>query len=158
MLEQEIASVMRFVLKHSNNPFPYYESVPEGFCVPSVYFPQPEIMTGGGTLKAYGLSYSWFIKFYHKDTQSAHALGVAVLTALKSRRNAVPLIERDGALTGRMFRLKDPALRTIDDMAVQLTLMWDSYRPYHDETSQKTMKFDVDLFLKNAFNRAVNQV
>ena len=33
MLEQDLASIMRFLTIHSGNPAPYYKNVPEQFCV-----------------------------------------------------------------------------------------------------------------------------
>jgi hypothetical protein len=66
----------------------------------------------------------------------------------------IPLINSDGELTGRSFRLKDPSLKGIDDMAVQLTLMWDSYRPYNEEPATKTETFNINMFVKNAFENA----
>ena len=40
-LEQEIASVIRFILDSVPGITPYYWDIPEGFVVPSVFFPQP---------------------------------------------------------------------------------------------------------------------
>lgn len=40
-LEQEIASVIRFILDSLPGITPYYWDIPEGFVVPSVFFPQP---------------------------------------------------------------------------------------------------------------------
>ena len=42
-LEQEIASVIRFILDSVPGITPYYWDIPEGFVVPSVFFPQPEL-------------------------------------------------------------------------------------------------------------------
>jgi hypothetical protein len=158
MLEHEISSVMKFVLERSDNPHPYYWSMPQDFIIPSVYFPQPEITSDGATTNHYELSYSWFIKFFAKDVQSAHVMGLAAFTALRSMRNAVPLIDTDGNPAGRVFRLQDPKLRTLDDMTAQLTLTWNSYRPYHRDEIQKMMRFNAKLYLKNAFENAVNQI
>ena len=38
-LEQEIASVIRFILDSVPGITPYYWDIPEGFVVPSVFFP-----------------------------------------------------------------------------------------------------------------------
>ena len=47
MLEQEMASIIKFVLDRAGGPSPYYWNVPRHFCVPAAYFPTPEIDTGG---------------------------------------------------------------------------------------------------------------
>ena len=123
--------------------------------MPSVYFPVPEIVSGGDTLSTYALSYSWYVKFFHKDTQSAHELAFAALTELLSRRNLIPLIDKDGEYTGKGFRLKDPEIKTVDDGAVQLTLTWDSRRPYFREPTKKVTKLKLETYSKNAFTGAL---
>jgi len=158
MLEQEIASAMKFIIDKAGNPAPYYGNVPQDFLVPAVFFPQPEIDSEGYTLDSYALKYSWFVKFFAKDTQSAQHMGRSVLTALKGNRNAVPLIDEDGELTDRRFRMKDPLLKPIDDMAVQLTLMWVSPRLYDADDVQKADEINFNIGLKNAFDNAVKQI
>ena len=155
MLEQEIASVMSFVIDKADNPAPYYWNIPQDFVVPAVYFPQTEIVSGADTLSSYTLDYSLFVKFFAKDTQSAHAMGSAVLTAIKSIKNDIPLIDENGESTGRIVRMDDPVLRPTGDMAAQLTLMWTSHRPYYEKAFTKMETFEINLFLKNSFDNAV---
>jgi hypothetical protein len=157
MLEQEIASAIKFILESADNPAPYYYEVPQDFLVPAVYFPPPEILSRGDTLATYALEYSWYVKFFHKDAQSAHALGMAALTALQYKKNIVALIDTAGELTGRGFRMNDPALKIIDDGAVQLALSWDSRRPYYREPVQKMMKFHANYVIKS-YETAIKQI
>lgn len=157
MLEQEIASTMKFILDNTGSPTPYYRSVPQGFLVPAVYFPPPEIISAGDTLLTYSLEYSWYVKFFHRNTQKAQALAFAALTALQSRKNVVPLIDEKGRQTGRGFRMLDPLLKPLDN-AAQLTLMWKSPRPYNADPSQKMMVYDLTMTAKDAFEGAVSQI
>ena len=53
MLEQEMASIMKYVIDRAGKPAPYYWEVPAHFVVPSAYFPMPEIDTGGETFLTY---------------------------------------------------------------------------------------------------------
>lgn len=57
-LEQEIASIMKYVIDRAGKPAPYYWEVPAHFAVPSVYFPMPEIDTGGETFLTYYIDLS----------------------------------------------------------------------------------------------------
>lgn len=159
-LEQEIASLIKYVLEKAGKPSPYYDEVPQDFLVPAAYFPPPEIESRGDTLSTYALGYAWFIKLFHTDTPSAYALGLSVITALQGGRNTVPLINPCGNKTGRGFRLKDPALKKIDGApgAVQLTLMWDSPRPYDDAPSQKMMTYDLTMYSRDAYETAIRQI
>lgn len=150
MLEQEIASAIKFILDSAGAPTPYYHSVPQDFLVPAVYFPAPEIISAGDTLLSYSLEYSWYVKFFHKNTEEAYAMAVKVLTALQSRKNVIPLVDDKGKLTGRGFRVSDPSLKNFDN-AAQLTIIWKSPKPY-----QKTSNTALDT--ADAFENAVLQI
>lgn len=160
MLEQEIASLIKFTLEKSGNPSPYYYEAPEGFLVPAAYFPPPEITSQGDTLSTYALNYSWFIKFFHSETLLAYGLGFDVLTALQGGRNLVPLIDQNGNYTGEGFRTKNPSLRKVDGSpgVAQLELSWSSPRPYDEQDAQKMMEFDLNIYSRDAYEAAAQQI
>jgi len=144
LLEQETASIMAFALRNADNPNPYYWSVPEDFRYPAIFFPQPEIETGGETFCTYAMRYSWYIDIFCKTTEDAFELAHKVLTALKRRRNLIPLLSEDGSETGECLRLNDPSVKAIDTGVAQLTLTWTSLRPYDSEDAQKMVVWGAD--------------
>lgn len=144
MLEQELASIMKYTLDRAENPSPYYWEVPRHFNVPAVYFPTPEITTGGETFLTYSMDYAWYIKFFHKSSNEAYALGLSVLTAIKGNRNLIPLITETGERAEGNIRLDDPALKVLDNGAAQLTLNWRSRRPYDSEQAVKMQHYEVE--------------
>lgn len=144
MLEQELASIMKFTLDRAGNPSPYYYEVPQDFNVPAVYFPTPEIETGGETFVTYSMEYIWFIKIFHKSEQEAYAIGLSVLTAIKGNRNLIPLIDETGERAEGNIRVKDPKLKVLDNGAAQLTLEWTSRRPYNAEEAVKMQSYEVE--------------
>ena len=148
MPEQELASIMKFIIDNTGNPYPYYHSVPQDFIVPAVYFPSPEIESAGDTLLSYAFTYTWFVKFFHKDVHLAYNMGLEAITAIQRRKNLIPIVAENGELIDKhWFRLRDPQLRAIDN-AAQLTLMWNSYRPYDNENAEKAAIFNFNIFLK----------
>lgn len=144
MLEQELASIMKFTLDRANNPSPYYYDVPQHFTVPAVYFPTPEISTGGETFLTYSMEYVWYIKIFHKSSQEAYSLGLSVLTAIKGNRNLIPLIGTTGERAEGSIRLDDPKLKVLDNGAAQLSLSWTSRRPYDTEETVKMQSYEVE--------------
>lgn len=144
MLEQELASIMKFTLDTAGNPSPYYYEVPRSFTIPAVYFPTPEIATGGETFLTYYMDYAWYIKLFHKSSQEAYALGLAVLTAIKGNRNLIPLIDKTGERAEGCIRLNDPSLKVLDNGAAQLSLSWTSRRPYNTEATEKMQHYEVE--------------
>ena len=144
MLEQETASIIKFVLDHSNNPNPYYYRVPQSFRYPAAYFPIPMITSRGETFNTYAAEFSWFIKFFGNPAEDAYERAFLALTAIKEMRNLIPLIGEDGEPSGSGIRIKDPSLNTVDDGAVQLKLEWDSRRPYYAPQSQKMRIYHIE--------------
>ena len=167
MLEQELASIIKFTLDRANNPSPYYYKVPQHFAFPAAYFPTPEIVTGGETFLTYRMEYAWYIKLFHKTSEGAYALGLSVLTAIKENRNLIPLINQQGEREKGSIRLDDPKLKVLDDGAAQLTLSWVSRRPYATEETVKMQSYEVegwnnpDLYISKviptAFAEAIEQ-
>lgn len=152
MIEQEMASIIRFVLEHAGDPAPYYWDLPQNFTIPAAYFPPPEVDTGGETLLTYNMDYVWYIKLFHKTEQGAYALGSAVVAAIRAARNLIPLIEQDGnKVDGSWVRVNDPRLKTLDDGTAQLTVRWRSRRPYNDvaEEAKKAQEIHFDLYMRS---------
>lgn len=145
-LEQEIASVIRFILDSVPGITPYYWDIPEGFVVPSVFFPQPELTPLGDTFASYAVEYDWYIRFFASTDEDAYASAAAALNALCAARLLVPLIDKTGAAAGGGVRLKDPGgVKRLDTGTAQLTLHWDSRRPYNRVDCQKVMHYNLDL-------------
>lgn len=129
-LEQEAASVMAFALRTAGDINPYYWDVPQDFKRPAMYFPQPEIDTGGDTLGTYASEYAWYINVFADTTEEAHGIARRVLIALKRAKNYVPLLNGDGTESGKKLQLKDPSLKRGDTGVAQLTIKWTSRRSY----------------------------
>lgn len=150
MLDQELASIIHTVLEAANNPTPYYQNVPEGFDVPSVFFPVPEKFAGSSSLSSYEISYMWFIKFYASESADAFIMASNVLEHIVSRRNAIPLYNTDGTLTGKSMRIDFPRIRKIEDGVIQMQIEWNSIRPYHVDTEAvKAAQFDSNIRFKS---------
>ena len=152
MIEQEMASIIKYVAEKAGGPSPYYWNVPQNFTIPAVHFPVPEISSGGETFSTYYLDYVWYIKFFHRTEQGAYAMGQTVLNSIRAARNLIPLIEEQGnEIPGEWVRVDDPSLKVVDDGAAQLTINWRSRRPYDDTIAPRTKasSFDLNMFMKS---------
>jgi len=72
-LEQEVASIIRFILDATKSLTPYYWQLKEDFAVPSVYFPEPVFTSRGDTFNTYALEYSWLVTFFASTNAEAQA-------------------------------------------------------------------------------------
>ncbi len=148
MIEQELASVIKYVLDKSEHISPYYHEIPEGFCVPSVYFPVPEVETGNDTLSTYKLTYIWFIKFFHINTRKAYETAAKVLKELKSNRNQIPVVNETGVVMSKSFYVKNPSVKALESGTAQLIIEWDSRRLYTIEAVLKMQRYYIDKYVK----------
>lgn len=158
VLEQEIASVIRFVTDALPTLTPYYQRLPEGFLVPAVYFPPPVMTSRGDTLKTYALEYDWHITFFASTDGDAQAHARNALNAICAARRLIPLIDESGGKTGKGVRLKDPSLDRADENAYQIELRWDSAYPYNVRASQKMMTYDLTIYTDRAYRAAVSKI
>lgn len=149
MIDQELASIIRFVLGAAPNVAPYYFDMPQDFAVPAVHFPPPEIEATGDTFLGYRFEYSWYIPVFATDSAGAHKIASSIAATLMASRRLVPLIDEKGGNTGRGLRLDDPAVKDLEDESVggaaQLTLRWSSRRPYDAKVAQKMMEYTLNF-------------
>ena len=122
---QEIASIMKYITEKSNDITVYYNNIPEGFLVPSVYFSVPENNTHGDTLNTYTLSYNMNVMFFHKTSNEAHTIALSVLTAIKRDRNFIKFIDIDGMKLNEGIKINDPKIDLVDNGAVKLSISFD---------------------------------
>ncbi len=148
MLEQDIASIIKFVSDKAGNPSPYYWKVPRSFMVPSVYFPTPEITTGADTLTTYSMEYVFGIMFFHKTSEKAYQLALSVLIAIRTHRNMIAVIDTTGNETNEILRVDDPKLKMLDNGAAQLEITWTSRRPYDTEAATKAGAYHIEQWNK----------
>lgn len=148
-IEQEIASIIRFVLDAAGTPNPYYHAVPEQFTFPAAYFPSPEITTGGETFLTYRLEFAWYITFHDKTSEGAYALAHKALNAIMRGRCLIPLIDISGEKAVGFLRIDSASIKPLDTGAYQLSLTFVSRRPYDAEEAKLAVGYVIDLFAKS---------
>lgn len=155
LLEQEIASIINFTLKNAGDPtpYPYYYDVPQSFQYPAMFFPQPEITTRGETLNTYAMLYSWYINVFCRTTEDAAETALNILTAIKRKRNLIPLIDEKG-YCGKGLRVDDPSINKVDNGVYQITIEWTSRRPYDAEVVQKMMRYETNMYVVEDLRKA----
>ena len=132
MLEQEVASIMRYVLAKSGLTDYYTDILPETFAFPSVYFPAPELDSEYDTLSTYSVHYRMPVRFFASDNQTAYKLALTVANHLFSERNRIPIINQDGTDSEKYFRVKRSEVTSIDTGVFGFNIEWDSVRTFDD--------------------------
>ena len=154
MLEQDLASIMRFLTETSGNPAPYYNNVPEQFRVPAIYFPRPDIRQWRRHAEHLRTGFSLSSNFFHRTKEDAYELGYTALNALLERRNRIPLIDESGKPTGKYIRIRDPTLRAVDESAVQLQIDWTARKPFADAPETMMQTYEIETQIKRSYDAA----
>lgn len=152
-MERTTASVIAFIL--GNLPegwIPVYQTLPEGFGRPTVYFPVPETEWLPGSLEQYTRLYVMYVMFFGTDARMAHAAAMEADSAIKYMRGLVPRIDTDGGPTDEYVRMRmqDQRTRVVDaDMAtVQLAVSWTEPLQFYRPEAVKMEKFDIAMYPK----------
>ncbi len=145
MIDQELASIIRFILGAIPEAAPHYFDTPKDFAVPAVYFPAPTFTSGGDTFLTYAFDYTWNIEVFHRTTEDAISLARLAAAAIMANRRLIPLVDEAGAPTGKGLRLHDPRVGKSGMLAASLTLGWASRRPYKAEDTQKMMTYILNI-------------
>jgi len=140
IMNQETASIIRFILDAVGDARPYYRPAPEGYGLPSVYFPAPEVLGAGCTLSSYELAYVWKIEFSGADVQAAYEMAVSALEEIQRRRGRIPLLDIEGNGSGDCLSVNDPEIVRLENSA-RLVVSWSSYHNYADEAEELAAKF-----------------
>lgn len=149
-MEQEVASIAKYMIENSGGAYPYYWKIPEGFMVPSIYFPEPEVASYGDTFTSFRYEYSWYVKVFSNNDQQAHNIALKIIDAIVSNRNLIPLVDETGEPLPYGVRIKNPEMKNIEDSpsAVQLYIRWQSSRPYCSENAKRAMDLIMSISAK----------
>lgn len=129
MLEFEVAAIYYFV--HGIiSAQAYFEEVPLDMLIPCVFYPVPNPSAMGFSVNAYATEFSMYIKFMHHSNMEACEMGEKVLQAVMGNRRKVPLVDENGKLTGKNFRVNMPKLKKIENGVYQMELSWNRYTRY----------------------------
>lgn len=144
MLEQETAGIIKFVLEAAGDPTPYYGNVPEGFAVPSAFFPSPDISYQPDSLSSYEADCCLYIKFFHSSNEDAYSMASEVFDCINKVHGMIPLADLSGSPTGKYIRIKNTAVSKADECAYQLQVDWSSSRPYSLEEAERIQNFYIN--------------
>lgn len=148
MVEQELASIAKYMNGITGINNIYFDEVPEGFKRPSLYFPVLEQITRGDTLTSFAYMNTWFIKVFDKETKPAFTTASNIVDTICKNKNLIPLVNEDGSPTGKGIRLKEIKLNKLDIGTIQIQVDWDSVYEFKEESYLKMQSFYFDIQIK----------
>lgn len=142
MLEFEIAAIYYFVAAIIE-AHTYFEEVPKDMITPCVFYPTPNPEGIGHSMNAYATEFAMYVKFMDKSTMRAYQLGEKVLQSIMAGRRKIPLVDENGELTGKCFRVNMPKLKKVETGVYQMEISWIRYTRFDEGTLVKAQ----DIFM-----------
>ena len=133
-LEQSIGSVVRYIKDRDGESIKaYFDEVPEGYAVPSLYFPVPYIECRKVSLRSFRISIMMEVWVMDRSNWEAEKRAAALRDSLLLDDLVIPVRALDGKLTGKSIRTLEPTQRKIDTGVVSLNFTVREY--IHAEAS-----------------------
>lgn len=129
-MNQYEASIMRCCLEFAGMQYWYDGNLPEGFAVPSIYFPAAEDLPSRSTLSSYQSEYSIFAKLFASSDREAMELAEKIVQGIMSLNCRLPVYDVSGEKAGTIVKLEPPTMRLSDTNVAQITLIYKVIRSH----------------------------
>lgn len=124
-------ALWQFGKLENNDLKPIFHNMPEQFPVPSIYFPNPEILSDRDTLSSFIFTYSLNAKVFSTSNEDAFLIASNIQRELAMHKWRVPILNQDGSETGEYITVKKPSVKKGDDLVAIISIAWDE-RCYYD--------------------------
>lgn len=143
MLEHEIAAIY-YLIASVVNATHYFEEIPEDMLIPCVFYPTPEPSGMGYSLSTYVTEFVIYVMFMDSTTMGAYEMASRALQAMMKQKNKIQLVNDQGNVSGKNFRINYPVVKKIDSCVYQIEISWKRYTSYNQEiaTSAKEIFFN----------------
>lgn len=108
----------------------YYDTIPDGFTMPSIYFPHADITKEKDGLNTYKQCSTIYTKVFAATTGEASGIADRITSGIMALRCRLPVYDRDWKETGEILRLEPPEMVTVDIGVVQVTMTYKIVRGY----------------------------
>ena len=124
-------ALWKYGKKVNNDLVPIFHVLPEQFQVPSIYFPDAEIISDRDTLSTFIFTYSLNAKIFATTNEGAFMIATNIQRELALSKWRVPILNQDGTETGEYITVKKPSEKKGDELVAIISIAWDE-RCYYD--------------------------
>lgn len=108
----------------------YYDTITDGFAMPSIYFPPADITQEKDGMNTYKQCSTIYTKVFAATTREAAEIADRITSGIMVLRCRLPVYGKDGKETGEVLRLESPEMVTVDIGVVQVTMTYKIVRRY----------------------------
>lgn len=148
-LERGLRSAVKYIQDNDREGIEvYFDEIPNSFYVPSLYFPVPYSSTKKVTLTAYCITTNIQCWFMERRDYDANVRATKVRDAVLMDGCVVPVVNEDGADTGKKVRVTEPEIKRIDEGIIQLAFSVKEYISREAYEQRKVQGVDVNFAQK----------
>lgn len=130
MLQQFVGSIKKYFYDR-NQVSIYDKELPETINIPSMYFPQPNILPLPYTKGSYQNTYTMNVQIIEKDTPTAMTVAEEIAQTIKENKYQIPLVNEDGTASGKYITFSMVACERMEEGIVQVRLEWEEEFNYN---------------------------
>lgn len=129
MLDQMLGSIKAYFYKLWNVGV-YDKELPEEVKVPSMYFPQPNILPTPHTKESYRNNYTMNVQMLAQDSKEAVEKAEMIAQSIRQNNFKIPILNEDGSETGGHLIFESVEVMKMEEMIAQVMLEWYYDFPY----------------------------
>jgi len=124
MLDKFVGSIKGYFYQE----FPidiYIKELPETIKVPSMFFPQPNILHLPFSKQSYQVNYTMNVQLFEKDTPTAMQKAESIAHSIRKNKSSIPLLNNDGTRDERNIVFSTVSCESVEEGIVQIRLEWE---------------------------------
>lgn len=130
MLQQFVGSIKKYFYDR-NQVSIYDKELPETINIPSMYFPQPNVLPLPYTKGSYQNTYTMNVQIIEKDTPTAMTIAEEIAQTIRENKYQIPLVNEDGTASGKYITFSTVACERMEEGIVQVRLEWEKEFNYN---------------------------
>lgn len=130
MLQQFVGSIKKYFYDR-NQVSIYDKELPETINIPSMYFPQPNVLPLPYTKGSYQNTYTMNVQIIEKDTPTAMTVAEEIAQTIRENKYQIPLVNEDGTASGKYITFSTVACERMEEGIVQVRLEWEEEFNYN---------------------------
>lgn len=130
MLQQFVGSIKKYFYDR-NQVSIYDKELPETINIPSMYFPQPNVLPLPYTKGSYQNTYTMNVQIIEKDTPTAMTIAEEIAQTIRENKYQIPLVDEDGTASEKYITFSMVACERMEEGIVQVRLEWEKEFNYN---------------------------
>ncbi len=144
-LTQEVASLVHFINGLGLGIVKsYFGEIPEGFAIPSLFYPTPETISRGYSTEGYEKESTIYLKVFDKTSMDSNHIAQQIVDGIMQAERNIPIYDDEGELIGRDFHIYTVNSRNVETGVTQIEISYKTQTTYVEPEVTKAVNIYVE--------------